>query len=157
MRWPDIIQTVNILVLFPVNLISLFCSVLFVCLLDWFGVLLVCLFWCWLVGIDWGFCLFVWGFLAFGCCCFKLFCTSLCSSQPTQTGMEKSHDRTHCLCVIISFLLTQSVHRSFSNTRMLLKLNSQPFGSCCLVSLLSFHSVCLLGVTLKPAFSGISF
>lgn len=69
----------------------------------------------------------------------------------------KSHDRGHCLPIIISLFLTQAVQRSISNTGMFLNLNSKPFVPHFSVSLLCFHHVCLLGITLKPMFSGISF
>lgn len=80
-------------------------------------------------------------------------CTSLCSYHH-RVGLE-SHGRGHCLHVS-SFVLTQAVLRSISNTGMFLNLNSEPFVPPSSVSLLCFCNVCLFGCSLKAAFTGIS-
>lgn len=64
---------------------------------------------------------------------------------PMQTGMENL--MIEIIPIIISFLLTQAVQRSVSNTGMFLNLNSQPFVPPFPVSLLHFHNVCLLSIT----------
>lgn len=86
---------------------------------------------------------------------FLILCVSFCCCQ-WKLGWKISWQRPvppHHLLP----LADSGISRSILNTGMFLSLNSQPFMPLFSVSLLFFHNVCLLCISLKPTFAGTSF